>query len=351
MVVLVVAVSTTTAEFVRGDAGLSAPKPSDGKKDGKKIDDGKGATDKPSTGELAAEKPVDTQSPGWWTRWSQRIAVLGAFLLAVWPNLQKQLSRVAVLYLCAVRYLGAGDGRPALVGDITNILAHVLRKQDGEGKDSWYRRVDVIAYSFGSVITLDALFPFADQSSVPCRHVHTLFTVGCPFDIIRTYWADYFDDRHPGEMPKTRWLNVYSPKDILGSNFRNDDKPGQPEKKIGIECKPEHVREAALTAADGNEWRVASGATEPVRQDGADPIATDTNGSWTFQPNENIEYLDGPSAKQSLLESVLLGGLKAHMAYWDAEDENATSWYSIMVTQLYMDDQILGETTTATGPT
>lgn len=38
------------------------------------------------------------------------------------------------------------------------------------------------------------------------------------------------------------------------------------------------------------------------------------------------------------------------MTYWDAEDEGATSWYSIMVTQLYTGDPILGETTTAGGP-
>ncbi len=353
MGVLVFAVYATTAQLVRDNVNVAPQEPSDGKKkEGEGKDDGKGAIEKPSTGEPAAEKPAAASQPSeWWTRWSQRIAVIGAFLLAIWPNIQKQLSRAAVLYLCAVRYLDAGDGRPVLVGDVTDILAHVLRKQGGDGKDSLYRRVDVIAYSFGSVITLDALFPFAGHSSVPCSKVDTLFTIGCPFDVIRTYWANYFDDRHPDEMPKTRWMNVYSPKDILGSNFRNDDKPGQPEEDIGIECKPRYASGTGPTAAEGKEWRDTPGAAEPVRHDGADPAVTKPSREWTFKPHKNIEYGDGPFAKQSVLEMVFLGGLKAHTAYWDPEDDGATSWYSIMVTELYMDDQILGETTTATGPT
>jgi hypothetical protein len=92
--------------------------------------------------------------------------------------------------------------------------------------------IHVLAYSFGSIVILDALCP---PETVE-RHerlalVQSLVTVGCPVDIVRLYYPDYFDQRlHPRlEIP---WCNLFIPADVLGSNLLDNDDRSQNSKAL-----------------------------------------------------------------------------------------------------------------------
>jgi hypothetical protein len=112
---------------------------------------------------------------------------------------------------------------------------------------------------------LTGIFIFCLQFRVNCRlrcavpgwketgrafqSVHTLVTIGCPFDFVRTFWSDYFDEsRDYTDKVPLRWLNVYSPVDVLGSNFRNDPQPGD----ANINIRAEQVNSASGVPAPTN---------------------------------------------------------------------------------------------------
>ena len=97
--------------------------------------------------------------------------------------------------------------------------------------------IHILAYSFGSIVALDALFPRvlprpigADRCAAA---VTTLVTVGSPVDFVRQFYPEYFDGRtaRRGDLV---WSNLFLPEDILSSNFLdNDDHSGFEEPPAG----------------------------------------------------------------------------------------------------------------------
>jgi hypothetical protein len=128
-------------------------------------------------------------------------------------------------------------------------------------------------------------------------------TIGCPFDFVRTFWTQYFDkDREfeKRDMPKEpiKWLNVFSPLDVLGSNFRNDDEPNQPA-EINVRAQV-----------------VAPGSDVPA------PV--------------NIPFSEGLMlSKLSWSSSFTLLGLRSHSIYWGAQMEAEVDCFSEIVQRMY----------------
>jgi hypothetical protein len=76
-----------------------------------------------------------------------------------------------------------------------------------------YTRLHVVCNSFGSVVAIDSLFPTGgSEPAKRVRDVHTLITVGCPFDFIRSY----FDARGGFAGVPRQWLNIYREDDVAG---------------------------------------------------------------------------------------------------------------------------------------
>jgi pimeloyl-ACP methyl ester carboxylesterase len=113
----------------------------------------------------------------------------------------------------ASNYLTLDRGRRSVEDQFAALLNHIGQKTDVE-----YRQVHVIGYSFGSIIALDALFPY-DQAAAVFRRIDTLVTVGCPFDFVRTYWPTYFQRRSQLPVVPRSWINIYAAADVLGSDF------------------------------------------------------------------------------------------------------------------------------------
>jgi hypothetical protein len=127
-------------------------------------------------------------------------------------NLKDTLARTSGTTACVGSYLAYGKGRHEIVGMMARLLEHLRADEKVE-----YTRIHVVGYSFGSVVAIDCVYQDSEMSAA-FDAVTTLTTIGCPADFIRTYWRDYFVSRH-GTAHGVRWLNVYSPGDVLASNF------------------------------------------------------------------------------------------------------------------------------------
>jgi pimeloyl-ACP methyl ester carboxylesterase len=195
------------------------------------------------------------------------------------------ISRAATDYLSAVLYLSIGSGRDERVGQLFDLVDHVAASHR-------YERIVVLAYSWGSVIALDAFFPPNRLPGPRLADVETLVTIGCPFDLVRTFWRRYYSDRQTRAGAPRQWLNVWSPMDALSSNFRDD-----PEKN-----KPAQVPIAAV-------------------KDSAEPMTPDCR-VWD----------EGPlGEKLTVGKAFQLMGLRAHSKYWEREYRGETGCFTLIV--------------------
>jgi hypothetical protein len=122
-------------------------------------------------------------------------------------------------FLCAHNYLKYGLCRPVILGKMDMLLQKIAEEEPEEDE------ISIHAYSFGSVIALDFLYPFGHPpSKLVINRVSTFVSVGCPFDFIRTYYPNFYKGRIDYKLSLNKWLNVCSSTDILSSNFRNDNK-------------------------------------------------------------------------------------------------------------------------------
>ena len=240
----------------------------------------------------------------WFSKVSQWIVVLGAVLLLFLPpkfNFKERIGQAAVDYLCLVYYLNLGEQRNTIVGRLETFIDEISRisgteRKKGPGKG--YRHIHLFSYSFGSIIALDALFPAGRSPGRPLRDIHTLVTIGCPFDFVRTFWSSYFDKRREyAKDHPARWLNVYSPLDVLASNFRNDSQIGDASISIRAE-------------------ELSANADAPAPS--------------------NVRFHEGLDHSQlSFSDSLTLLGLRAHSMYWSSKAEVERNCFSELIPKMY----------------
>ena len=135
------------------------------------------------------------------------------FVLPPQAQLKEKISLAATNYLCLIHYLNWGERSHAIGGKLESLIEYLVEKENG------YARIHIIGYSFGSIVAVDNLFTAGRRPIDRFRRIDTLVTIGCPFDIIRTYWPSYFTGRQSTTSETLKWINVYSPIDILSSNF------------------------------------------------------------------------------------------------------------------------------------
>jgi hypothetical protein len=236
-------------------------------------------------------------------------------------------------YLYFYYYLGYGYIRPEVAGQPRALIERVAEqttavktKQAGgtevANQVPLYRPVHVIGYSFGSLVAIVSLFPFNQVPPDRYAIIDAFVTIGCPFDLIRTYFKEYpvpgplgspgqdtpspysyFDRR--GALPNAprRWLNVYCLSDVMSANFRDDEQVDQPEAHVGIGLSPEgEQRRRAVAAAQG-----------PVRP-------------------ENRHFI-GPfnAASTTWWDLLTLYGNRSHAGYWGPGAEVEVNCFDVIV--------------------
>jgi hypothetical protein len=120
-----------------------------------------------------------------------------------------------------------------------------------------------------------------------------MVTIGTPFDAIRTWWPKFFTERHALESHPNRWINVYAPADVLGSNFRNDTDKLEANQSVTL----------------------VGGKRGPLP--------------------ENIVYAVGPGLEEvGVIGLITLMGIRAHALYWE-DTPGAESVYGVVIPEMY----------------
>lgn len=192
--------------------------------------------------------------------------------LSFFPATQKNINSFATEFCCVDNYLELGKRRQALIGDLNALVEFISEKETAELTDPTQEfKLHFHAYSFGSIIALDLLYPFG---STPVTRIaqltECLVTIGCPYEYIESYYPVYFKNRDTKTVTLKKWYNVLSVADALSSNFRNDTQP--------------------------------TPAQYSFNETG--PIA------------ENIQYEVSPADPSGFWNFISLYSLKAHQFYW-----------------------------------
>jgi hypothetical protein len=143
-----------------------------------------------------------------------------AVVLLLAPQANTIVISLATEFVCANNYLQFGQQKQEILGNIDRLMDYISENE----KDA---KVQFHAYSYGSLIAIDYLFPYGTApSGNMLDRTEALITIGTPFDFISSYYRGYYSERNTTLESKIKWLNIYSVVDALGSNFRNDAKVG-----------------------------------------------------------------------------------------------------------------------------
>lgn len=216
----------------------------------------------------------------------------------------QQAVRQLGLRLAAIsNYMDPGGyKRDEVLAEVENALEAIAESSEG------YQRVFVVGYSFGSVVTLDLTLLSQRPSQRVSALIKGVVTIGCPFDLIVTYWPKYFG-RHAKAPPfLTRWHNVYAKSDVLGSDFE----------------LLAQAQKSALSIPP-TETGIADRKIRHLLETPA-------------KPHSNIEY---PAQRSDVGGVLTLAGIFAHGKYWEPQAPDHPAVWRPVGTALYSDHWVL----------
>jgi hypothetical protein len=252
-----------------------------------------GTNDNAGSADAATETTTaEDQGPTNW-QW----AALVAAGVALIPKFRRGVMRTGATLGALASYVRVADGQAAIAGEFTTMIERLTEEHPKQ-------QITVIAYSFGSIVTLDALFPTTIGPPHSFDKVVTLVTVGSPYDFVCALRPNWKDGRHHAQSPP-QWINIYSTIDLMGSNYRNDT--DGPSAQNGL---------APVTATPG-------GPPPP------DAVMPNSNEPWDMhiEPRWN-----------NLFE---FQGFTCHGMYWGEDDEDDSGVFSLIVQRLYAGTPLL----------
>jgi hypothetical protein len=224
-------------------------------------------------------------------------AVAGAVTLTDRGRLRELLIRLSEELLAFVYYLSFADRRAEITGEVDDFVEGLVES------GPQYQRFAVMGYSFGSVVALDVFCPPDGVRARRLDHVDTLITIGSPHDFILTYWADYFANRDPGHRLPATWLNIYSPIDVLSSQFEK----------------------TSAGRADASSGGLENSFGRP--------------GLLAHGPTEELVFREHSTSEELTLWSLLcLRGLRAHSLYWSPDDQRDRNCFHLIAPRLFPEE-------------
>ena len=280
--------------------------------------DAAAATQQADAAAPAAPAPAGGKSTSWFGSVRDKtvdglqlvVVILTAAGLWSKTSMKELLARASGEITCATQYLEMGDRSGALAGQFASLLEYIAEKEAGAGVR--YRNVHVVSFSFGTVVALDSIFPHSTLTKSTGR-VHTLITIGCPFDFIRTYWPKYFERRAAWPGVPRRWLNVYAPADVLGSNFMDETR-----KKI-----------AGDTPKEGAKRGIEIKESDLIKE------------GDLRRPTDNEAFGRDQRLGDSFKDIVTLVGFKVHALYWEKGQTTDVNCFDHIVRTVYKGDVAL----------
>jgi len=121
-------------------------------------------------------------------------------------------------------------------------------------------------------LAYDLLFPIGNLPSTNSKErIKLLITIGTPYEFVKAYYPNFYDNRSLIMEDRVQWLNVYSISDAFATNFRKDGVIGP------------------------SEFGILHSKLSPI----------------------NLNYEIAPVQKFSLFNFITLYHLKIHQHYWD----------------------------------
>jgi len=216
--------------------------------------------------------------------WPQGFVIVAAVLGALLPGVRDGLWNAAEQYLRVMRYLWVAGPRNNLRGEVLTLLEHASERPE-------VGRIHMVGYSFGSLVAIDTVYPASKPPTARMDRVKSLTTIGCPFDLVRMLYPAYFKERFAADNKGPRWINIYDPIDVLGSNFRDNNELGAATEGVKI--------------------------TSPKRTK-----RPDLNNAWN--PGQRLTPVSG----------LMLASLRVHAQYWGA-NPRAESALGYLVSELF----------------
>jgi hypothetical protein len=265
---------STTGETAHATSGDSTPAASPGTHPNRR---------QPGGGQ---PQPVTTKVTGW--QWG---ALLSTIVVLFLKKSRNRVRSAGGTLFAAQSYLRVAERKPEIVGGLRTLCETLAETER-------YKTVRVLAYSFGCVVAIDALYPREGDAERSFDAVCCLATIGAPYDFVRAVRRDWADGRHVRTTKPIRWLNFYSPVDLLGSNFRTD-------------------------SSDGD-------ATTGIRAVGrATAIGPDENRAWDL------------GIAMNLADLLQLYGFASHGMYWGTDDVDDRNVFAEVVPLLFSDSDLL----------
>jgi hypothetical protein len=218
--------------------------------------------------------------------WPQRLSILSSLVLVLMRKQWSDWAQSAGAALFAAHsYLKVAAAQPEIAGNLRKTCEDLA-------ETSKYSSVSIVAYSFGSIVAIDALYPTTGPPAHSFDVVRSLITVGAPYDFVRAVRPHWSESRHAREHTPIEWVNIYSEIDLLGSNFRTDSGTGEANR--GVE---------------------------------------DATGNSSITPTGNINW--SLTDHLSLMDVLTLKGFLAHGMYWGDDGVSDVNIFSAVVRQLY----------------
>lgn len=200
---------------------------------------------------------------------SKLIILFTALLVLLVPNANTIITDLATNFVCANDYLQHGSKKQLIQGNLEHLVDYITENEKG-------CKIHFHAYSFGSVLALDYVFPYGVKASKnSLQYCEAIVTIGTPYEFVNSYYPEFYNNRQTQPGDQLQWLNVYSAADALGSNFRKD----------GI--------------AGDSEISFKGASNKPF----------------------NINYEVYPIGKFSIIDFIMLYSIKVHDMYWDENTE------------------------------
>ncbi|PKB63988.1 MAG: hypothetical protein BZY80_04520 [SAR202 cluster bacterium Io17-Chloro-G2] len=328
---------------------------------------------------FVALSPVGTPTDDLWA-WLFPIAAAATALLGLIPGIWRSALDSATNFILAISgYVAAGAQRDVMVGRFASFVKR-LAQEEG------YHEVHIVSYSMGSIIALDALFPFAPPI-LGFNKVATLCTIGCPADVIQTYWPGYFEERHSLKGAPQHWVNIFFPSDLFASNFIAGDTRSETPREAWSRGTATRLIVGTLYLA-GFRWsglgliqQVTGGRSGDKSESGPQPLGQDSapvgqvndnQGAESAQPPDDdpkdgqLRHTDRPvddglsgqiggdgrqipihprNFRHTLVSKTGGSGLSlatagAHTAYWHRSDIHAAGAFDTVVQELFSYDEV-----------
>jgi hypothetical protein len=200
---------------------------------------------------------------------SLTIVPITALLLLIVPNANTLITNLATEFVCANDYMQRGSQKTVIQGNLELLVDYISEHEEN-------CRIHLHAYSFGSILALDYVYPYGNNPSGNAKQFcEAIITIGTPFEFVNSYYPKFYKNRRMELGDKLHWLNVYSIADALGTNFRKDAKIG--DAQFGIEAN----------------------SLKPV----------------------NLNYEVSAHNPYSIIDFISLYSIKVHGMYWDPQVE------------------------------